>query len=335
MRLLCELSGENLPLADAEFDALLSTRGHRIQAEDGTPLPYIRVGEVRHSELARELGRRMGLLRQLLLRASFPLEAAIDPISGREPTACFRWLGPPPVDVEERLRRLVEQHRSGGGRVQLARADREFRVWLEGERLAVAERIAVVDREGFAARRMPQLPFQRPVSLPPKRARALANLGRVEPGMVVVDPFVGTGALLLEAALLGARVVGVDRSPEMVRGAARNFSHLGQSAEELLAEDAGTAARRFAPRSIGALVTDPPYGRAAGTGGEAPEPLLERVLSAWESRLAPNARIAIAVPRERADPIGAPWERRSAIPDYVHRSLVREFRVYARAGALP
>jgi putative methyltransferase (TIGR01177 family) len=335
VRILCELSGENVPLAEAEFEALLASRGTRVPQEDGTPLPLVRAAVVLDDVAARELGHRMALLRQLLVRippTSRTLEAGdFDP--QRNASLTFRWLRAPSPEEASLLPRLVNEFRAAGGRVQLSGADREIRLWVEAGSLAAAERVAVADRAGFAARRMPRLPFQKPVSLPPKRARALVNLGRAQPGAHVVDPFVGTGALLLEAALLGARVVGVDRSPEMVRGAARNFAHLGQAAEELLAEDAASAAERYAPESFDALVTDPPYGRASGTGGEPADSLLVRALAAWSPRLAPNARIALALPSDRPDPLAPPWERRSSVPDYVHRSLVREFRVYARKGA--
>jgi tRNA (guanine10-N2)-dimethyltransferase len=279
----------------------------------------------------------MAFLRQLLVRipsSSRTLEA-VDFDPQRTASVTFRWIRAPPPEEAFRLPRLVNDFRAAGGHVQLSGADREIRLWVESETLAAGERVAVADRAGFAARRMPKLPFRRPVSLPPKRARALVNLGRVQPGSRVVDPFVGTGALLLEAALLGARVVGVDRSPEMVRGAAQNFAHLGQAAEELLTEDAARAAERYPLACFDALVTDPPYGRASGTGGEPADSLLVRALSAWGPRLAPNARIALALPSDRPDPLAPPWERRASIPDYVHRSLVREFRVYARKGAAP
>jgi putative methyltransferase (TIGR01177 family) len=337
VRILCELSGENVPLAEAEFEALLASRGRRVPQEDGAPLALARAAEVLDDVVAKELGRRMAFFRQLLVR--IPPRSRTLAASDFEPqsnaSVTFRWLQSPSPEDVALLPRLVNAFRAAGGRVQLSRADREIRLWVESGGLAAAERVAVADRAGFAARRMPRLPFQKPVSLPPKRARALVNLGRVQPGAHVVDPFVGTGALLLEAALLGARVVGVDRSPEMVRGAAQNFAHLGRAAEELLAEDAATAAVRYSHGSFDALVTDPPYGRASGTGGEPADSLLVRVLAAWSPKLAPDARIALALPSDRPDPLAPPWERRSSVPDYVHRSLVREFRVYARTGAAP
>jgi tRNA (guanine10-N2)-dimethyltransferase len=181
---------------------------------------------------------------------------------------------------------------------------------------------------------MPRLPFQRPVSLAPRLARVAANLARVRPGDRVVDPFVGTGALLLEAALLGARVSGVDRDPQMVKGAIRNLAHFGLEAEELVVADAAEALDRLDRSPFDAVLTDPPYGRASASHGEAPADLVARVLPLYAARSSPDGRLVVVLPGG-ADPVGPPFVRVLSVPDRVHRSLTREFRVYERGpGAI-
>ena len=215
-----------------------------------------------------------------------------------------------------------------GGRVDLRHPERQF-VFLPHPdgRWWVAEQVAAVDASGFAARRMPRLPFQRPVSLPPRLGRVAVNLARVRPGDRVVDPFVGTGALLIEAAVLGARVSGVDRDAKMVRGALENFTHLSLDFERLRVGDAGEP--DATPESIDAIVSDPPYGRSSGSGGEAPAVLLRRVLPRWADGVRPGGRVVLVVPGG-PDPLPPPWRRTVSVPDRVHRSLTREFRVYER-----
>ena len=188
-----------------------------------------------------------------------------------------------------------------------------------------------MDRAATGRRRMPLLPFQRPVSLPPKLARAAANLARIHPGDRVLDPFLGTGALLAEAGLLGARIYGIDRDPEMVRGALRNLEHLGAPAESLIVGDAGDSEFEPATMRFEAILTDPPYGRSSATGGEAVDRLVERVLGHWSSRLVLGARIVVIVPAG-APPCLPAWELRVAVAVRAHRSLTREFRVYERPG---
>jgi tRNA (guanine10-N2)-dimethyltransferase len=161
-----------------------------------------------------------------------------------------------------------------------------------------------------------------------------ANLARVRTGDRVVDPFVGTGALLLEAALLGARVTGVDRDDEMVRGALRNFAQVGRPADAFTVGDAADAFP--APGGVGwdAVLTDPPYGRASGSGGEPPSELLRRVLPRWAERVRAGGAVVVVVPGGD-DPLGEEWVRTVGVPDRVHRSLTREFRVYERRADVP
>jgi tRNA (guanine10-N2)-methyltransferase len=49
----------------------------------------------------------------------------------------------------------------------------------------------------------------------------MANLGRVEENSLVIDPFVGTGSLLVAAALMGGFVFGTDIDFLMLHGRTR------------------------------------------------------------------------------------------------------------------
>ncbi|MCI4361426.1 MAG: hypothetical protein L3J91_06940, partial [Thermoplasmata archaeon] len=234
--------------------------------------------------------------------------------------AAFRPLGGTRGDLgTSRAHFIAAAYRAGGGTIDLERPDRRF--WIEeavGRPLRVFEEIGVVDRRSFDRRRMPKLPYQRPVSLPPRLGRAAANLAELRPGDPVVDPFVGTGALLLEAGLLGARAV-------------RNLARFGVEAERLVVAD---AAETFSPASgegWAAVLTDPPYGRASGTDGEPPEELVARVLPRWAKLVRPGGCVTMVCPGG-PDPLPEPWVRVLSVPDRVHRSLTRDFRVYRRAG---
>jgi tRNA (guanine10-N2)-dimethyltransferase len=335
VRVFVELSGENVPLAEAELEARLEGHGARVPAEDGRPLERMRAIELPSEEAARRLAGTLALFRQLLVPRPWPpVPGTVSPEAAPDTGVALRWLEAPPLDGARRLRECVETYRAAGGRLRLKGGGRELRLWLEGDAVHCFERIGEPDRAAFTGRRMPRLPYRQPVSLPPKRARVLANFAQIEAGTRVVDPFAGTGALLAEAALLGGRCVGIDRSDRMMRGAARNFEHLGVAAEAWLVGDAAGLASEFGPGSFGALLTDPPYGRASGSGGEDPAALLARTLAVWESRLAPGGRVALAVPQGSGHPLARPWRCTLAVPDRVHRSLVREFRAYRRDPAL-
>jgi tRNA (guanine10-N2)-dimethyltransferase len=323
-----ELSGESLALARAEADAATSVLG-------GSPVgAWVGVEAILEVSLdpalARPLAHRLALAHRIFVRPPLSGEGHPLPRSPGE-SAMFRPFRRPSGGAgEAELHRSAGVWKSGGGRIDLESPDRRF--WLvprEGQRPQWLEEVAAVDRPATAGRRLSALPFRRPVGLDPRLARAAANLARVPLGGRVVDPFVGTGALLAEAALLGARTVGIDRDPTMVQGALRNFAHLGVTADAMVVGDAGSVEGDRLDGPFDAVISDLPYGRASGTGGEDATGLARRVLPRWVGRVRPAGRVVLILPGGD-DPIDAPWERVVNVPVRVHRSLTREFRVYAR-----
>lgn len=80
--------------------------------------------------------------------------------------------------------------------------------------------------------------------LPPKLARLMVNLASCGREGILLDPFCGTGTVLMEAALLGHQVVGSDNDGEAVDGARTNLDwlieqyQLSGSSYHLYTEDA-------------------------------------------------------------------------------------------------
>lgn len=324
-----ELAGEAPDLARAEAVGAAEALGGRPVPSGLEPLLAL---ELPDEAAVGRLGARVALARRCLIavRPDEPLSAALAAEGAGGSSAAFRRLGRSPGGADESVVAAGRMYRSGGGTIDLERPERRY--WLFGRPGlgdALLLEVAAVDRAQSALRRMPLLPFQRPVSLPPRLARAAANLARVRPGDRVLDPFLGTGALLAEAALLGARVYGIDRDPEMVRGALRNFAHLGVEATGLVEGDAGSV-DFSSDVPFDALLTDPPYGRASSTGGEGPSEVVGRVLPRWAERVRPGGRLVVVAPAG-APALPPPWTARVRVPVRVHRSLTREFRAYERA----
>ncbi len=330
-----EVSQESILLASAEAVSAaeaLGGRAGRPSAPDPTLVPV----EVPGMEGWSLLAGRLALARRCLvmLPSSESLEATALAEGRRGGSAVFRRLGeasggrPDPTVLD-----CGRAFKAGGGRIDLVRPLRRF--WIvggsnAGERLL--EEVASVDRSAPAQRRMPLLPFRRPVSLPPRLGLATVNLARVRPGEAVLDPFLGTGALLSEAGRLGARLYGIDRDPAMVRGALQNFLHLGVSADALVVGDARKVDLGDGARNFSAIVTDPPYGRSSSAGGSSIEALVEEVVARWWDRLTPDGRLALVLPSGPALP-NVPGTLRFRIPVRVHRSLTREFCLFERGPA--
>ena len=289
---------------------------------------------------ARSLAERLALARRVLRPYSETapglILARLEQEGRSGGGAAFRLLGrgrssPDLPALHECARRYV----AGGGAIELDRPARRF--WIvvpAGRGWRLTEEVGRPEPGALRERRMPRLPFQRPVSLPPELGRVAANLARVRPGDQVVDPFVGTGALLMEAAVLGARVTGVDRDPTMVRGALANLATVEARVDRLNVADAGEAFPPPTGEGWDAVLTDPPYGRSSGSAGEEPVQLVGRVLPKWAPFVRPGGRIVVVLPGG-PDPLPPPWRREVGVADRVHRSLTREFRVYTRPPELP
>src|SRR5205807_2186404 len=132
---------------------------------------------------------------------------------------------------------------------------------LVGEEFLLGRVIHRVDRARLEATNVAHRPFSLPISLHPKFARALLNLSRVPMAGFVLDPFCGTGGLLLEAVSIGLRPIGLDRDRRMILGFRASLRGAGDGA--LGVADAGRLPLRGA--SVHGIATDPPYGRAAWT----------------------------------------------------------------------
>jgi predicted RNA methylase len=326
---LVELSGESLELARAEVAASAEALGgHGVGPAAGSETLY----EVDVPGPAVVLlAARLALARRCLLEV--PGGPGGLPRPARPgATASFRPLRSPSGGAADAGVRLAAQAwKEAGGLIDLeAPAHRYWSIRRGPAGDTWLEEVAAVDRRATSARTISRLPFRRPIGLPPRLARAAANLTRAGPGSRVVDPFVGTGALLAEAAFLGASTVGIDRDPKMVQGALRNFAFLGVSAEAMVVGDSGDADVASAHRTFDALLTDLPYGRASGTGGEDAEEVARRAIPLWSEHVRAGGRLVVVAPGG-ADPVGSPWRRTLSVPVRVHRSLTREFRVYERA----
>jgi tRNA (guanine10-N2)-dimethyltransferase len=225
---------------------------------------------------------------------------------------------------------------ASGRRVDLKAPKEVLRVFLGAQNVYVGWRWLDRDPKAIAARQIRKRPHFSPVSLEPKWARVLLNLAQLAPGDLVIDPFCGSGGILLEAASMGFRVAGSDLSPEMIEGARTNLKHFGHTPEALFASDVQQAYEGYRAAGVGrgaAVVTDLPYGRSASTGREERHKLYRRASEAWRAFVRPGDRIVVGVPSQEDVPIvGRELEHVATYPVRVHRSLTRHFVVFRLPG---
>jgi 23S rRNA G2445 N2-methylase RlmL len=133
-----------------------------------------------------------------------------------------------------------------------------LRLFIEHERASVGLRLgdAPLHRRAYKQANLPG-------SLKPTIAAAMLFVAGVLPGEEVLDPFCGAGTILIEAALAGVDARGGDSDPPALATARANAALAGV-ALPLAQWDA----RRLplASRSVGAVVTNLPWGRQVSAG---------------------------------------------------------------------
>lgn len=152
----------------------------------------------------------------------------------------------------------------------------------------------VTDTDLLEKRKVGERPFFSPISLHPKYARALINLTGVKKGGTVLDPFCGTGGIVIEAAEMGMKAIASDFDEEMVIGCQENMDFYGLELADFETIDIGEIGERF--EDIDAICTDPPYGRSTKTGGEDIDEIYARAGKAIPQALRTGARAGVVLP---------------------------------------
>jgi len=175
----------------------------------------------------------------------------------------------------------------------------------------------------FESRKPQHRPYFHPTSMHPKIARALVNLACVKIGDLVLDPFCGTGGILIEAGLMNMRVKGLDLDERMVEGCRKNLAHYG-----ILGEVSSGDALEYATR-VDAIVTDPPYGQGSYSGGLSPEKLVSEFIANASGMLKVGGRLVVVTPHTtKLKP-----KKLEKIEEYdirVHKSLTRRINVFEK-----
>lgn len=163
-----------------------------------------------------------------------------------------------------------------GNQVDLENPEEELRLYLLEDEWILARLVEDIQRGLFEKRSNENREFSSPVSLDPVIARVLVNLAEVPAGSHLLDPFCGTGGILIEAGLCGVGVHGLDVSREMVEGTQENLEQFGVIVHDIRQGEVKNADEIF-DREFDAVVTDLPYGNASKIKGRPVDEFLEVV----------------------------------------------------------
>jgi tRNA (guanine10-N2)-dimethyltransferase len=231
------------------------------------------------------------------------------------------------IRLESELGRMIRT--SAKSDVDLMRPENEFLGIIGGGHFAFGL-IGLKRSDDTADLRRPKhRPATHPSTLKPRLARCFVNLSRARKGGVLVDPFCGTGGILIEGGVMGCRIVGLDLDPLMIRRARRNIRHFGIRPEGLILADA-----KVAPYSqVRSIATDPPYGRGASTMGADLARLLREFLKETHSILAEDGFVCLGSPAGTDIDVLGLEAGLNLVESHiarVHKSLSRRIVVFSR-----
>lgn len=180
-----------------------------------------------------------------------------------------------------------------------------------------------VEKDLLEKRKVGRRPFFSPISLHPKYARALINLTGVKRGGTVLDPFCGTGGIMIEAAEMGMKAIASDFDEEMIMGCMENMDFYGLKLTDFETMDIGEIPERFG--EVDAVATDPPYGRSTKTGGEDIGLIHRRAMESITEVLKDDGKAGIVLPYQISSP-GLALE--GVYLQRVHGSLSRHYHLF-------
>jgi tRNA (guanine10-N2)-dimethyltransferase len=253
MKLLFEVSGENPTLPFAELDSIGTVTDRRLQvavAECPDPRAALRLAMTQVvleylGECEPDLTAFRELLRELALETSRPFAGRAKKVHG----GCHERNPASQKEFERLIGTMIN------GPVSLKSPEVEYRAILSEDRCYFGRVLYNVDRAAYDARNPGKRDFFHPGVMMPRMARTLVNLACAQAGDIVLDPFCGTGGILIEAELLGMKTIGSDFDPFMIAG-----SRINAKETQFLLGDATSLP--FRDHSIDSIVTDLPYGQS-------------------------------------------------------------------------
>ena len=320
------MSGEHPDLPLEEIKALHEAYGvkFKIVSREGQLV-------LAESGLEKTLPQRLAFTHEyypvLEITDAMNLERVLLEMKVKKPESlCVRCMGFPVNTKQERVAGDV-LHTRWNARVNFVKPN--LWVYLINVSGHIAVCVERFETDDFNKRDPNLRPFFHPLALFPKLSRLFLNLARLKEGDLALDPFCGTGSILIEAALLGLRPIGSDLDRKMLWGSKKNLDSYGLKASVVMTDatdiELKTADRR--PVIVDGIATDPPYGRSSKLFDNEIGELYTKFLSSAFKVLKPGGYLVMAVPHEAEVKYKkAGFEKSGTYDIYVHASLTR--RIY-------
>jgi len=335
MELLCIQSQEHPELPLAELKAVMECEN--IDAE----IDHITEGLVILTDIAQEnlmdyyqtLTRRLGYTHEV---HEFILKTNVEDLN--DDVSTIDWSDYIDENFAVRVKRIRSEidtvgyerilgtlilENSNDIKVNLSKPKTLVRVVAHENDLYVGIERIKLDKKHFEDSKPHKRPFFYPGSMNPKLARCMVNLSRIKAGELLLDPFCGTGGILIEAGLIGCKVVGSDVYWKMKNGTAINLDYYGITDYRTFHLDVRELKMY---EKVSSVVTDPPYGISTSTGDVDGEEIFNEFFHAIYDNMKDDAYLCMASPHyvdlnPMVDEVGFEIVEQYGIK--MHRSLTR------------
>jgi tRNA (guanine10-N2)-dimethyltransferase len=322
MKLLFELSGENptLPFAELECIGTVTDRRQQVAvAECPDPDASLRLAMTQVVlEYLGECEPNLSAFRELLKELALETEQTFAGRAKKVHGGCHERNPQSQREFERLIGTMIN------GPVSLNNPEVEYRAILSEDRCYFGKVLFSIDRAAYDVRNPGKRDFFHPGVMMPRMARTLVNIACTKEGDVVLDPFCGTGGILIEAELLGLRTIGSDFDPFMIGG-----SRLNAKDTSFLVGDATTLP--FRDQSVDSVVTDFPYGQSVSIRkSDTMDQLYGDALDEVRRVLKPGRRAVVVTHRDIS---GIAAEHMTVLQQHcqrVHKSLTRRVLVLMR-----
>ena len=195
-------------------------------------------------------------------------------------------------------------------------------------RFYVLEKLFDTERRPCLKRGPRFRPFSRSGTLNSELARLMVNVAKCYDQKRLIDPFCGSGSILIEAFFNRCLGLGIDYDIKMLKGCVENLKYFNVFGFSLALADSNKLLEKLKIK-FDALVTDPPYGRSTSpkvlrnTIG-----LLENVVQKTLDLLPKNGRVVLLVSKDMYNDLNIGLKEIFKEDIYVHSSLTRTLVVY-------
>ena len=163
-----------------------------------------------------------------------------------------------------------------------------------------------------------------PTSLNPKIARACINLTGLDKG-TILDPFCGSGGILVEAGLMGFDCKGYDLDEIMLKRAKINMDQYEIKKYKLYKKDATKIIDAY-----DTIVTDLPYGKNSKLHDKEIMTLYSHFLESVKTTMAKKTKFVVMLPDFVGSEILNEFKIKSQFEFYLHKSLSKKVYVLTK-----